>query len=155
MPLTDVAIRQAKPGTKRLRMFDGDGLYLELSPTGGKWWRFKYRYGGKERRLSLGIYPAVSLRDARERCAAARKLVANGIDPAEARQAEKASRAEAGASSFEAVAREWYGKNKGAWAPSHADKILRRLERDVFPWIGTRHVGSIKPPELLTVTQAH
>lgn len=151
MNLTDVAIRQAKPGSKRVRMFDGDGLYLELSPAGGKWWRFKYRYAGRERRLSLGIYPEVSLRDARERCVAARKLVANGVDPAEARHAEKLSRAEAGANSFEVVAREWHGKNKAAWTPSHADKILRRLERDVFPWIGTRHVGSITPPELLTV----
>jgi integrase len=149
MPLTDVAIRRAKPSDKAVRMFDGDGLYLELAPAGGKWWRLKYRYGGKEKRLSLGVYPDVGLREARERRDAARKLLVNGVDPADARQAEKASRATAGSNSFEAVAREWYAKNKEHWAPSHSDKIIRRLERDVFPWLGMKHVGAIKPPELL------
>lgn len=151
MPLTDVAIRNVKPGAKPVRLFDGDGLYLEVSPSGGKWWRLKYRVGGREKRLSLGVYPDIGLRDARDRCAAARKQVANGVDPSDARRAEKASRADAGANSFEAVAREWYAKNKPAWAPSHSEKIIRRLERDVFPWIGTKHVGAIKPPELLAV----
>jgi integrase len=151
MPLTDVAIRNAKAGAKPLRLFDGDGLYLEVAPSGGKWWRLKYRFGGKEKRLSLGVYPDIGLRDARDRCSAARKHVANGVDPSDARRAEKASRADAGANSFEAVAREWYAKNKPAWAPSHSEKIIRRLDRDVFPWIGTKHVGAIKPPELLSV----
>src|ERR1700730_14410564 len=92
MPLTDTAIRNAKPGEKAVRLFDGGGLYLEVSPTGGKWWRLKYRLNGKEKRLSLGVYPDVSLKDARERRDASRKLLADGIDPSENRKAMNAAR---------------------------------------------------------------
>ena len=94
MPLTDTAIKNAKPGDKSRRMADGKGLYLEIAPSGGKWWRLKYRFEGKEKRLSLGVYPAVSLKEARERRDAARKLLANEIDPSENRKARKAAKQE-------------------------------------------------------------
>lgn len=92
--LTDVALRHAKPVAKPLRLFDGNGLTLEVSPSGGKWWRLEYRYGGKEKRLSLGVYPETGLREARDRCVDARKLLAARVDPSDARRAFKASQAE-------------------------------------------------------------
>ena len=103
MSLTDVVIRNAKPGGKTLRLFDGGGLYLEVSTNGGKWWRLKYRFAGKEKRLSLGIYPEVSLKDARDRRDALRKHLADGIDPSENRKAMKSAAADKAANSFEVV----------------------------------------------------
>jgi len=110
IPLTDIAIRNAKPGEKPVRLFDGGGMYLEISPPGGKWWRLKYRFDCKEKRLSLGVYPDVSLKDARDRRDASRKLLADGIDPSENRTAMKSARADKVANSFEMVAREWFAK---------------------------------------------
>lgn len=107
MPLTDAALRKTKPTDKVQRLFDGGGLYLEISRSGGKLWRQKYRFGGKEKRLAHGIYPDVSLAEARERRDAARKLLAADIDPAEHRKATKAASEERATNSFEAVAREW------------------------------------------------
>lgn len=149
MALTDVAIRKAKPADKPSRMFDGGGLYLEIAPSGGKLWRLKYRYGGKEKRLAIGTYPEISLLDARNRRETARKLLANGIDPADAKKAQKAARLDREANSFEVVAREWFVKFAPTWTDSHGDRIIRRLERDVFPWIGGRAIAEIKAPELL------
>ncbi len=151
MPLTDTAIRNAKPGPKPIRMFDGGGLYLEVAPSGGKWWRFKYRFGGKEKRLSLGVYPDVGLKEARERRDEARKLLAGDIDPGENRKAKQAAQADRAANSFEVVAREWFAKFGPTWSPSHGDRIIRRLERDIFPWIGGRPVADVTAPELLAV----
>ncbi len=111
MPLSNTAIRNAKSGEKAKKMFDGGGLYLELAPSGGKWWRLKYRVDGKEKRLSLGVYPDVSLKDARNRRDEARKLLVHGIDPSEHRKAKRTAKAEQAANSFEAVAREWYTRN--------------------------------------------
>ncbi len=149
MPLTDVSIRAAKPRQKTFKLFDSGGLYLELSPGGGKWWRWKYRFGGKEKRLSFGVYPDVNLKAARKRRDGARQRLADGIDPGEARKAEKV--AQAGAESFEAVAREWHAKFSPGWVASHGDRILRRLEKDLFPWLGKRPILEIKAPELLAV----
>lgn len=149
MPLTDTALRSAKPRAKALKLFDGGGLYLEISPAGGKWWRWKYRYTGTEKRLSLGVYPDVTLKTARAKREAARQQLAAGIDPGQARKAEKL--AQAGAESFEAIAREWHGKFSTGWEASHGDRILRRLEVDIFPWLGKRAIAEIKAPELLTV----
>lgn len=151
MPLTDTAIRNAKPGEKAVKLFDERGLYLEISPTGGKWWRMKYRFDGKEKRLSLGVYPDVNLKDARNRRDEARKLLTNGIDPSENRKAQKSARADRAANSFEAVAREWFAKYSPTWAASHASKIIQRLEKDVFPWLGGKPIAEITAPELLTV----
>jgi integrase len=149
MSLTDVAIRKAKPGEKTVKLFDGGGLYLEITPAGGKWWRLKYRYNGKEKRISLGVYPDVGLKEARDRRDSSRKLLANEVDPSENRKAMKAGRLERSANSFEVVAREWFAKHAPSWAASHANKIIRRLERDLFPWLGPRPIAEITAPELL------
>lgn len=151
MPLTDTAIRTAKPEAKARKLADERGLFLLVTPSGGKWWRFKYRFDGKEKLLSLGIYPDVSLKSARERRDDARRLLADGVDPGEHRKATKTMRAERAANSFEVVAREWFAKYSATWVPSHGDRILRRLERDIFPWLGGRPVAEINAPELLTV----
>ncbi len=151
MPLTDIKARNAKPKEKTCKLYDERGLYLEISPKGGKWWRFKYRYEGKEKRLSLGVYPDVSLKLARERRDDARKLVANSIDPSENRKAEKLAKGEGNC--FEVVAREWYAKYSTNWTPDHGGRIIRRLERDVFPWIGNKAIAGVAAPELLAVIQ--
>ncbi len=157
MALTDPAIRNAKPGktpkgkatAKPYKMGDAGGLYLEVAPTGAKYWRFKYRIGGKQKRLSMGVYPDVPLAKARERRDEARKLLADGIDPSDHRKATRTARADRAANSFEVVAREWYGKLAPTWNAAHGDRIIRRLERDVFPWIGGRPVAEVTAPELL------
>lgn len=149
--LTDTLIRSAKPKAKPYKLSREDGLFVIVNPGGGKWWRFSYTFGGKEKLLSIGIYPAVSLSDARERRHNARKLLANGIDPGAQRKAEKTAGQEMAANSFEVVAREWFLKFSARWAKSHADKIIGRLNRDVFPWIGDKPVSAITAPGLLTV----
>lgn len=149
MALTDVAVRTAKPREKSYKLFDSGGLYLEVSPSGGRWWRFKYRIAGKEKRLSFGTYPEVPVKAAREKRDAARRQVAAGIDPGAARRAEKL--AQAGAESFEAIAREWHEKFASIWEASSAERILRRFERDVFPWVGKRPLSDLRAPELLTM----
>lgn len=149
MALTDTAIRSAKPSSKPAKLTDEKGLFLLVTPKGGKWWRLKYRFDNKEKMLSLGVYPEVGLKDARARRDEARKLLANGIDPSENRKAQKAVRTEQAANSFEAVAREWFAKYSPGWAKGHADKIIRRLERDIFPWLGGRPIADITAPELL------
>lgn len=151
MPLTDVAIKKAKPNTKPVRMFDGGGLYLEVSPAGGKLWRLKYRFDGKEKRLALGAYPEISLADARERREEARKLLAQGIDPGENKKAQKAAKQDRAANSFEVIAREWHTKTSTALSAAHAARVLSRLERDIFPILGGRPIAEITAPEVLAM----
>ena len=151
MSLTDVTVRKAKASGKTRKFFDERGLYLEVSPSGSKWWRLKYRFAGKEKRLALGVYPDVGLKVARERREAARQQIANGVDPGEHRKAQKLARNEQAENSFEVVAREWFAKYATTWAASHSDRTMRRLERDVFPWIGSRPICDIHAPEILTV----
>lgn len=153
MTLTDTSIKNAKPKTKAWRKFDGGGLYIEISPAGGKWWRLKYRFGGKEKRLSLGVYPEVSLKEARSRRDESRKLLTAGIDPGVNRKAINSARSDRAANSFEVVAREWYAKYSPGWAVSHSSRIGRVLERDIFPWIGARPIADVLAPELLTVVR--
>ncbi|MCA9469067.1 MAG: integrase arm-type DNA-binding domain-containing protein [Nitrospira sp.] len=150
MPLTDTAIKNAKPGDKAKRLFDRDGLYLEIASSGGKWWRWKYRFAGKEKRLSLGVYPTVSLKEARDKRDEARRLLTNGTDPSENRKAKKAANKEE-TYSFEVVAREWLAKYSPNWSMTHADRVKRRLERDIFPWLGSKPVSVIIPLQLLEV----
>lgn len=150
MPLADITIRTAKGAEKRQRLNDGGGLYLEISPAGGKWWRFKYRFDGAEKRLSLGVYPDVGLKDARERRDELRRLLASGVDPSANRKVQNASKAKRAAGSFEAIGREWFAKELPGWSPSHAVKIIRRLENDVFPWLGNRPIAEITAPEVLS-----
>lgn len=151
MPLTDVEIRNARPRDKAYRLSDGSGMYLEVSPAGGKYWRLKYRFAGKEKRLALGVYPDVTAKQARERRDDAGKLLANGVDPSIDRKVQKAAVVERAANSFEVVAREWFAKQAPGWAASHSDKIMGRLENDVFPWLGARPIAEIKAPEVLAV----
>ena len=154
MPLTDRAIRSAKHESRTRKMFDSGGLYLELAPSGGKWWRFKYYFGGKEKRLSLGVYPEVSLKEARDRRDEARRMVKNFIDPSEHRkELKRAKRAEV-ENAFEFVAREWHARQAPNWAESHSTRTLSRLERDVFPRIGAEDVSAITAPMLLAVVRS-
>lgn len=147
--LTDTAIRKAKPADKPARMFDGGGLYLEVSPAGGKLWRLKYRFNGKERRLALGIYPDTGLADARGKRDDARKLLAAGVDPGEQRKAEKAAGEERAANSFEVIAREWMARQ--TWVEGYRVKLEARMANDVFPYIGKRPVAELSAPEFLQV----
>jgi integrase len=149
VPLTDTTIRNAKAVDKAIKLFDGGGLFLQVMPTGGKWWRFRYRFEGKHKLLSLGTYPAVSLKQARAKRDEMRQHLAAGQDPSAVRKAAKTRRSSA--NSFEVVALEWFTKFAPTWVPAHADKIIRSLERDVIPWIGARPVGEINAPELLSV----
>jgi integrase len=151
MTLTDRKIHSTKPTEKSQRLFDERGLYLEISPAGGKWWRLKYRFGGKEKRISLGVYPEVSLKEARERRDESRKLVADGIDPSENRKATKAASVHRASNSFEVVTREWFAKYSLSWAESHSSRVIRLFERDIFPWIGGRPIAEVLAPELLGV----
>jgi integrase len=153
MPLTDAAARNAKPAAKTVRMFDRDGLYLEVSPRGGKWWRLKYRYAGKEKRVSLGVYPEVNLKKARARTIDARQLLADGVDPSQNRRAAKAAQVEGAGNSFEVVTREWIANQMKAWVRGHGERILTRFERDIFPWIGARPIADLAAPELLTTVR--
>jgi hypothetical protein len=142
--LTATRIRQAKPAEKAYKLFDGGGLFLLVTPQGQKWWRFKYRFAAKEKLLSLGVYPGIGLKQARERRDDARKQIGSGIDPSTERHAVKASQTAAERSeqdSFEAVAREWFEKFSPNWVPEHAVTVIHRLEADVLPWIGKKPIA--------------
>lgn len=149
MALTDVLIRNSKPKDKAFKLSDGGGLYLLVNLNGSRWWRVDYRFDGKRKTLSMGVYPETSLREARERRDEAKKKIESGIDPSHARKAKKES--DSGADTFETIAREWFEKFSPTWSPSHGDRIIRRLERDIFPWLGKRSIKDIKAPELLAV----
>ncbi|CAJ0689520.1 Prophage integrase IntA [Ralstonia mannitolilytica] len=151
MALTDVAIRNAKPMEKQQKLFDGGGLHLLITPAGGKRWVLKYRFGGKEKSLALGTYPDVPLGEARRRREDAREKLAAGIDPGEVKKAEKRTARLNAENSFEAIAREWHAKYAPNWSESHADRILRRLEADSFPWIGSRPMAELVPADVLDV----
>jgi len=151
MALTDIKVRNEKPGDKQRKLSDSDGMYLLVTPAGGKCWRLKYRFGGKEKVLALGTYPEISLAEARGRREDARKLLANGVDPSQVKKAQKAAQVENAANTFEAITREWHDRFKPQWSVKHAEQILRRLENDVFPAIGNRPIAEIKAPEMLAV----
>ena len=157
MALSDIKIKALKPGikldgtatSKPYKVTDEKGLYLEVKPTGSKLWRFKYRFASKEKLLSVGIYPDVSLKQAREQRDELRRQISKGIDPSDIRKAEKLSNA--GQLSFEYVAREWHQKFKHRWSEKYALNTISRLEREVFPFIGSKNINDIKAPELLAV----
>ncbi len=150
-PLTDLALRRAKPAVKTQKLFDGGGLYLEISPKDGRWWRLKYRFEGKEKRLALGVYPDVPLALARQRREDARQLLARGVDPGVHRKAAAQAKADLGANTFEITAREWLAKRD--WVPRYAVKVVAWMENDVFPWIGSRPVGELTAPDFLRVAR--
>ena len=151
VPLTDPQVKNAKPQEKETTLFDGGGLYVKITPSGGKLWHLKYRYRGKDKKLCLGAYPAVTLADARLRREEAKKLLANDIDPSENRKAQKAAQGEQDANTFEVIAREWHSKYSHTWVASHAQHKLERLEKNVFPWIGKRPITELTAPDVLSV----
>lgn len=156
MKLTDTKLRALKSTGKVQKLSDGGGLYIHVSPAGGKLWRLFYRFDGKQKTLALGKYPDISLADARRMRDEARALLAQGIDPsAQKKKAKAAAAAEAAdmANTFEAVARDWFGKKRTAWTEGHQKKILSRLENQLFPYIGGRPISSLETADYMTAVQ--
>jgi integrase len=151
MSLTDIKVRTAKPKDKPYRLADGNGLHLYLHPNGGKYWRMRYRWAGKEKQLALGVYPDIGLADARARCGEARKVLAHGGDPSETKKEVKREILVRHANSFESVAREWIDARGAAWTERYTGFLVSRLERDILPKLGTRPIKDITAPELLAV----
>lgn len=149
MPLTNTQCQNAKPKEKPYKLADGGGMYLEITPNGSKYWRLKYRWLGKEKRLALGVYPLVSLADAREKREEARKLLVKDIDPSVAKKQAKLQAVIEASNTFQATALEWLDIQKARWSKGYANKVMRRLEMHVFPHIGTRPISQITPPQLL------
>lgn len=152
MPLSDPAVRNAKPAGKPYKLTDGDGLYL-LVNNAGKYWRYDYRYVGKRKTLAFGVYPIITLAEARERRTQARKLLANGSDPAAIKQARKREEKELAANTFEAVAREWHQKQSGKWVPKNTARTLSLLCRSIFPAIGNTPIAQVTAASLLSTIQ--
>jgi len=150
MPLNEMKVRNAKSKNKFYKITDSDGLYLHVAETGGKLWRFRYRFDGKEKLLALGSYPEISLLDARQKRDEARRQLAHNIDPGAIRKAQKQANIQE-TETFEVIAREWHNKFMPIWKESHSSRVLSRLERDVFPHISKRPIAQIKAPELLGV----
>ena len=153
MTLSDLSIRKAKPGTKAYKLSDGGGLYVLVAPSGTKAWRYKYRFGGKEKLLSLGTYPQLSLAKAREAHFLARRLLGEGKDPSHSKKQAKRARELQSKQSFEAVAREWHKSRLAMWTAVHAKKIMNCLEADVLPKIGHLPIAEISASELLDVVR--
>ncbi len=151
-PLTDTQVKNAKAKDKPYRLFDGGGLYLEVMPIGSKLWRMKFRQAnGKEGRLAFGVYPEVTLADARKKRDAVKKQKSEGIDPGQAKRMAKREKEAANANTFEAVARDWHQNKLESWQPRTAKNVLHRLEKDVFPLIGSYPITEIKAPLMLDV----
>lgn len=151
MKLTIRQIDTTKPKDKAFKLSDGGGLYLLVNPSGSKYWRLKYRFAGKEKLLAIGVYPDISLAQARSRREEAKKLLLEGKDPGQERKLEKLSRQLEVESSFEVIAREWYTRRFDRWSVSYREEMMRTFEKDVFPFIGHRPIKDIKPLELLEV----
>ena len=151
MPLTDTAIRTAKPTDKPYKLSDEKGLFLLIQPNGAKYWRLKYRYGGKEKMLSFGVYPDIGLKDARTKRDEARNLLTKDVDPGEHKKATKAAKVERSANSFEVICREWLEARKQTVEASQHAKTLARMENDVFPWLGSKAISEITAPDVLKV----
>jgi hypothetical protein len=149
MPLTDSAIRSFKPIDKAVKLSDGDGLFLIVTPTRGKWWRLKYRFEGKEKLLSFGTYPITSLKDVRDRRDEARKLLANGADPGAVKKAQKAERTERAANTFEAVAGKWFEKWETEVTYSTAKSQRERLEKHIMPFLGACPIADTTASKVL------
>lgn len=151
MALTDIQIRNARPEAKQYKLSAGKGLYLIVAPNGGKWWRVRYRFDGKQKELSAGTYPDVTLKAASIKRDDIRRMVADGLDPLYERKIDKLSKRSNSENSFESVTREWHQKLKANWSKDHAERTITRFEKDVFPWIGSREANQVNAPELLAV----
>jgi len=154
MKLTELNCKNAKPSEKARKMGDGKGLYLEIAPNGSKYWRMKYRHLGKEKRLAFGVYPEVGLKEARDKRDAARKLILENKDPSYIKKQEKNQLILESQNTFELIAREWYEHKKDEWTSDHANNILNRLEKDVFPSVGEMPIKDITPKMLLDMAKA-
>jgi len=154
MALTDTAIRKSKAKDRPYSMSDGEGLYLWLTPSGGKLWRWGYRFQGKEKLMSYGKYPDVSLVRARERHSEARKLLADGIDPMAHRKAEKTAERTANQNSFANVTALWLTHWSVGKSSRHVQQVMRRMDLDVLPCLGTRSIAEIKAPEIVEMVKA-
>ncbi|MEY0436244.1 tyrosine-type recombinase/integrase [Providencia huaxiensis] len=153
MLLTDIQIRKAKPKDKAYTLNDGNGLSLLIEPNGSKGWRFRYRFAGKPKMISFGVYGQISLADARRKRDEAKKQLSDGIDPSDARKLEKITQKYAAENTFKAVAMEWHASKCSTWSKGYASEILRCFENDVFPFIGSRPIDQLAPLELLAVLQ--
>ncbi|HEM7526653.1 TPA: tyrosine-type recombinase/integrase [Providencia rettgeri] len=149
MKLKASQVAASRPMVTPYKMTDGGGLYLEVNTNGSKAWRMKYRFGGKEKRLSFGMYPLVSLADARKKRDEAKKLLVDGIDPAETKKIEKMAQKMGMENSFESIAREWHKSKADRWSLRYREEIIDTFEKDIFPFIGRRPIAEIKPMELL------
>ena len=150
MKLSDLKIRSLHPGPRPYKVSDGGGLNLLVTPAGGRLWRLAYRYGGKQKELAFGAYPAVPLRRARELRDEAKAMLAGGQDPAEIRKQEKRRIRDREANTLESVGRAWYRAQLPRWSPRHQKEVLKKLENDVYPVLGDRPIADIEPPELLS-----
>ena len=151
--LTATAIRQAKPKEKPFKLSDGGGLHLLVRPAGGKYWRYSYRFEGKQKTLALGTYPDISLSKAREKHQSARALLADGVDPGEVKKAEKQQDRAEKNHSFQSIALEWWEKEKGRWSTDHGKRVLAGLKSDVFPYIGDTNIEAITAQDCLAVVR--
>lgn len=149
MALSETAVRNAKSTAKIQKLFDGRGLYLEVPISGNKRWRLKYRFHGKEKLLSLGLYPGIKLKEARAKRDEFKTLLANGIDPSATRKAEKDAISDKASNTFEMIAREWHSKHSLQLTEKHAGRIIKDIERDLFPWIGSTPIADLKAPDIL------
>lgn len=153
MPLKDTTIRNAKPADKTYKLYDGGGLFIEITPSGGKLWRLKYRYAGKEKLQALGKYPAVSLSEARSRREEGKNLLALNVDPGEVKRIEKQRREVLAADTFEAVARDWFDRHLSKKADSTKAKVISRMERFALPYIGNRPISELTAPDILLLVR--
>lgn len=154
MALTDIGIRKAKTRGAAYRISDGSGLFVLVTPAGGKLWRWKYRFDGKEKLISFGEYPTVSLALARDKFQDARELLVNGIDPMEQRKADKLAKLALTEHSFQTIARQWQEHWKVGKSPRHADYVKRRMDTDILPSLGARPIAEIEAPELVGMVKA-
>ncbi|MEZ5903376.1 MAG: tyrosine-type recombinase/integrase [Alphaproteobacteria bacterium] len=149
MALTDFQCKSAKPTNKTQKIFDGGGLYLEVTPAGGKYWKLKYRYLGKEKKLSIGPYPAYTLAEARLKREEYKKIILEGADPCQIKQEEKRQRLFDAENTLKSIAEEWHKHNSEKWSKNHARTVERRLEQDIYPALGKKPITEIKAPDII------
>ncbi|MBN3065353.1 tyrosine-type recombinase/integrase [Pectobacterium aquaticum] len=150
MPLTDVKVRSAKPEDKAYKLTDGEGMHLMVHPNGSKYWRLQYRFDGKQKTLALGVYPEITLSEARQRRDEAKRQIATGTDPSEQKKVDKQLRQTLVDNTFKAIALEWHEYKRPNWSKGYAEDLMEAFENDIFPDIGKRPVAEIKPLEMLT-----
>jgi len=153
MALTNTAAKSAKPRDKQWKLSDSGGLYLLIHPNGSKYWRLKYRYQGKEKTLALGVYPDISIAEAREKRDTAKAILRDGNDPSVIRKQKKRIARINSENNFEAVARDWFEQQENVWSEGHTDRVIKSLEQDVFPVIGYRPINELSPPDILEVVR--